>query len=196
MARRGNQDLRIMLLGDSGVGKTCSIIRFFNNSFSDIYPSTLGIDFKIKNVKINDKIISVKIWDTAGQERFRTLTLSYLRGADLFILYYDITQLDTFEKLEHWVKSIRAHSNESTPIIIVGTKMDAVERRKVNYEDAEKVCKENSIHYYYEISGKTGENIEKTFYDAIKIALKIPISSKIKDVDSDKEQNNNCCSIS
>lgn len=197
LRKLGKPELKLLLLGESGVGKTCSIIRFIDNNFAHTYAATIGIDFKKKEIKINNKEMIVKVWDTAGQERFRTITTSYIRGADLLLLCYDVTDIGTFSNLENWVKTIRMHSNDpKTPIIIVGTKIDEVERRVVKYEDAEKVSKENGV-YYYEMSGKTGENVEKTFNDAIKIALKLPISTEIRDaVSSDKEQNNKCCSIS
>jgi Ras-related protein Rab-1A len=198
MGKVGKPDLKLVLVGDSGVGKTCSSVRFFSNTFIDNCASTIGIDMKRKKININNKIIDVKIWDTAGQERFRTVTMSYLRCADLLLVCYDVTDLKSFRNLENWVKTIRLHSNDpKTPIIIVGTKIDAVNQRVVKYEDAERVSKENGACYYYEMSGKTGENVEKTFNDAIKIALKIPISTEIKDeCDSNKQQNNKRCSVS
>ena len=186
MGKLGKPDIQILLLGDCGVGKTCSIIRFDQDKFINA-AATQGIDFKQKPVIINNKVINTRIWDTAGQERYKTITTAYIRGADLLIICYSVTDIQSYNHLSDWVKTIRIHNkNPSVPIMIVGTKIDDIEHRTITYEDAYKTSKKFGA-YYYEISGKTGENVEKTFTDAVKIASKIPISSDGQGKDEKKK---------
>ena len=94
--------IKLLMIGDSGVGKTCLLLRYANDSFSPTFITTIGIDFKIKNVDIDGTRIKLQIWDTAGQERFQSLGVSFYRGADCCVLVYDVTKANTFENLDHW----------------------------------------------------------------------------------------------
>jgi small GTP-binding protein len=170
--------IKILLLGDSGIGKSCAMVRFFQNEFIQSYITTIGVDFKKKDIILHNKQFEVYIWDTAGNERFRTITMSYIRGCNLLILLYDTTNIKSFDGLEDWIKTIQAYNGDITKLIIVGTKIDNVFDREVSYEDAVKFCSKYDINYY-EISGKTGENVEFMFNEAIHLAYN-PLK-KVKD---------------
>ncbi|WBY58514.1 ras-related protein Rab-1B [Plasmodium yoelii yoelii] len=101
---------KILLIGDSGVGKSCLLLRFADDTYTDSYISTIGVDFKIKTIEIDDKIIKLQIWDTAGQERFRTITSSYYRGAQGIIIVYDVTDRDSFNNVKNWIIEIEKYA--------------------------------------------------------------------------------------
>jgi len=171
--------IKMLLLGDSGIGKSCSMVRFFQNEFIQSYITTIGVDFKKKDIILDNKQYEVYVWDTAGNERYRTITMSYLRGSHLLILFYDTTDIRSFDGLEDWIKTIQAYDGDISKLIIVGTKIDNVSDRQVTYEDAVKFCSKYDINYY-EISGKTGENVDFMFNEAIRLAYK-PLNKKVKD---------------
>ncbi|XP_050785710.1 ras-related protein Rab-13 isoform X1 [Gopherus flavomarginatus] len=112
MAKSYDHLFKLLLIGDSGVGKTCLIIRFAEDNFTSTYISTIGIDFKIRTVEIEGKKIKLQVWDTAGQERFKTITTAYYRGAMGIILVYDITDEKSFENIQNWMKSIKELAKE------------------------------------------------------------------------------------
>ncbi len=110
--------IKLLMIGDSGVGKTCLLLRYANDSFSPTFITTIGIDFKIKNIDIDGTKIKLQIWDTAGQERFRTITTSYFRGAQGILLVYDVTDRDTFTALDKWVAHFRELSvSQRAPLV-------------------------------------------------------------------------------
>ncbi|XP_030321142.1 ras-related protein Rab-13 isoform X2 [Calypte anna] len=112
MAKAYDHLFKLLLIGDSGVGKTCLIIRFAEDNFTSTYISTIGIDFKIRTVDIDGKKIKLQVWDTAGQERFKTITTAYYRGAVGIILVYDITDEKSFQNIQNWMKSIKELAKE------------------------------------------------------------------------------------
>jgi small GTP-binding protein len=122
--------LKILCIGDSGVGKTCLISRFTEEAFSSTFISTIGIDFKIKNIEIEGKNVKLQIWDTAGQERFQTITANYYRGAMGIILVYDITKPKSFDNIGRWLKTIHEHSTVGVEKILVGNKCDLETKRQ------------------------------------------------------------------
>ncbi|XP_032568837.1 ras-related protein Rab-13 isoform X3 [Chiroxiphia lanceolata] len=150
----------LLLIGDSGVGKTCLVIRFAENDFSSTYISTIGIDFKIRTVDIDGKKIKLQIWDTAGQERFKTITTAYYRGAVGIILVYDITDEKSFENIQNWMKSIKENASAGVERLLLGNKCDMEGRRKVRQEAAEKLAKEHGIRFF-ETSAKSSKNVEE-----------------------------------
>ncbi|CAH8462744.1 unnamed protein product [Schistosoma turkestanicum] len=139
-----NQDydylLKLLLIGDSGVGKSCLLLRFADETFNETYISTIGVDFKIRTLEINGKVVKLQIWDTAGQERFRTITSSYYRGAQGIMIVYDITDKSTFDHVENWLLEIGSNAKDQISRILIGNKCDLNDRRAVKYEDAQ-VCK-------------------------------------------------------
>uniref|UniRef100_A0A8D0ET71 Ras-related protein Rab-13 n=1 Tax=Strix occidentalis caurina TaxID=311401 RepID=A0A8D0ET71_STROC len=140
MAKAYDHLFKLLLIGDSGVGKTCLIIRFAEDNFTSTYISTIGIDFKIRTVDIDGKKIKLQVWDTAGQERFKTITTAYYRGAVGIILVYDITDEKSFENIQNWMKSIKENASAGVERLLIGNKCDMEGKRKVQRDAAEKVA--------------------------------------------------------
>jgi len=175
MAARGDNpfdmQIKLLMIGDSGVGKTCLLLRYANDSFSPTFITTIGIDFKIKNIVLDSKRIKLQIWDTAGQERFRTITTSYFRGAQGILLVYDVTDRTTFTSIRNWVAQIQMHADVNVNKILIGNKCDMQDQRVVSYEEGEQLAKEYNIHFF-ETSAKQDQNVEKAF---------ITIATDVKD---------------
>merc|ERR1712062_400190 len=161
---------KLLLIGDSGVGKTCVLFRFSDDTFNTTFISTIGIDFKIKTVELQGKKIKLQIWDTAGQERFHTITTSYYRGAMGIMLVYDITSLKTFENISKWLRNIDEHANEDVEKMILGNKCDMEDKRQVNKERGDAIAREHCIPFL-ETSAKSNINVETAFMDLAQAIL-------------------------
>ncbi|XP_075224537.1 RAS oncogene family member Rab10 [Lycorma delicatula] len=161
---------KLLLIGDSGVGKTCVLFRFSDDAFTPTFISTIGIDFKIKTVELRGKKIKLQIWDTAGQERFHTITTSYYRGAMGIMLVYDITNEKSFENIVKWLRNIDEHANEDVEKMILGNKCDMDEKRAVSKERGEAIAREHGIRFM-ETSAKANINIEQAFNDLAEAIL-------------------------
>ena len=159
---------KILLLGDSSVGKTCFFMRYIENTFQEIHMSTIGLESKIKTVELDDgRTVKIQLWDTAGQERFHTITKNYYKTAHAIILIFDVTEKATYQNVKNWVEQIREEVSSKVVTVLVGNKIDDVENRKINKEEGEEMAKECGISYF-ECSAKTGENIDPIFNDLIK----------------------------
>ena len=161
--------LKILIIGESRVGKTCLLLRFTDDIFTDHHVSTIGIDFKTKNLIIDNKQIKMQLWDTAGQERFKTLTKNFYKSADGIVLVYDITDENSFKNVRVWMKQIDDYGNNKTSKILVGNKCDWEENRKVSTEEGQNLAKELSLNFF-ESSAKDNLNVQEIF---ITIAKKI-----------------------
>ena len=160
---------KILLLGDSTVGKTCFLMRYTDNTFQEIHMSTIGLDYRLKTMTLNSgKQVKVQIWDTAGQDRFRAITKNYYKGAHGIILIYDVTNQQTFENVTNWINQIKEEASEKVTIFLVGNKIDDEKNRKVETEEGEKLAKDFQLKFY-ETSAKTGINVEVTFKDLVQI---------------------------
>ncbi|MBA0550745.1 hypothetical protein Golob_021667 [Gossypium lobatum] len=161
----GSYDLsfKILLIGDSGVGKSSLLVSFISASAEDLAP-TIGVDFKIKFLTVGGKRLKLTIWDTAGQERFRTLTSSYYRGAQGIILVYDVTRRETFTNLSTvWAKEVELYStNQDCAKMLVGNKVDRDSERAVSREEGMELAKELGC-MFLECSAKTRKNVEQCF---------------------------------
>ena len=146
---------KILLLGDSSVGKTCFLMRYIDNTFQEIHMSTIGLDYKIKNIELAD------------QDRFRAITKNYYKGAHGIVLLYDITNKKTFDNVKNWINQIKEEVTDKVCIILVGNKIDAEEKRVVTTEEGEKMAQGFSL-MFFECSAKTGENISTAFDEIIK----------------------------
>jgi Ras-related protein Rab-10 len=153
---------KLLLIGDSGVGKTCLLFRFSDDAFNTTFISTIGIDFKIKTVEVDGKKIKLQIWDTAGQERFHTITTSYYRGAMGIMLVYDITQEKTFDNIAKWLRNIDEHASEGVERMILANKCDMNDKRMVSKEKGDGIAREHNIKFY-ETSAKENINVEAAF---------------------------------
>uniref|UniRef100_A0A2P2HZV3 Ras-related protein Rab-10-like n=1 Tax=Hirondellea gigas TaxID=1518452 RepID=A0A2P2HZV3_9CRUS len=165
---------KLLLIGDSGVGKTCILFRFSDDAFNTTFISTIGIDFKIKTIELQGKKIKLQIWDTAGQERFHTITTSYYRGAMGIMLVYDITNPKSFDNIAKWLRNIDEHANKDVEKMILGNKCDMEDKRVIPKEKGEDIACEHSIRFL-ETSAKANINIEQAFLElASAILAKTP----------------------
>ena len=158
---------KILLLGDTQVGKSSFLMRYIDNTFQESYLSTVGLDFKVKNVQLDDgKTYRVQIWDTAGQDRFHAITRNYFKNAHGIILIYDVTLIESFHNVKNWIKQIKEEVTDKVSIILAGNKIDMEEKRKVSKEEGEKMAADYGLKFY-ECSAKTGENVEEAFKDIV-----------------------------
>nr|ABY85791.1 GTPase Rab1 [Larix kaempferi] len=153
---------KLLLIGDSGVGKSCLLLRFADDSYVDSYISTIGVDFKIRTIELDGKAIKLQIWDTAGQERFRTITSSYYRGAHGIIIVYDVTDMDSFNNVKQWLSEIDKYASDSVSKLLVGNKCDMTEKRVVDQQMAKSFADELGIPFL-ETSAKDASNVEQAF---------------------------------
>ena len=172
---------KIMVLGESKVDKTQLIKRYTKNVFGGVYLTTVGMDFQDKIIEIEDKKVRLQIWDTAGQERFRNVTKSYFQSSQGLVLVYDITDRESFEKLNFWVDNIKNFAPENAKFILVGNKCDLANERKVSYEEGENYAKNLNIKFF-EASARDGTNVNELFFY---LANEIYQDNKLKG-------NNNC----
>jgi len=154
---------KILMLGDSGSGKTSILMRYTNDTFTPTFITTIGIDFKIKIVKIENKILKLQIWDTAGQERFRSITESYYRGASAIVLLYDVTNRKSFLNIKNWMESISKNVYSKPKIVLVGNKID-VDKSSivVSTEEGKEISKQYKIPFF-ECSARKDINIKEIF---------------------------------
>uniref|UniRef100_A0A0R3W2B0 Ras-related protein Rab-1 n=1 Tax=Taenia asiatica TaxID=60517 RepID=A0A0R3W2B0_TAEAS len=171
----------LLLVGDSGVGKSCLLLRFADDTFYDNFSSTIGVDFvslqcfcranKIRSVDLDGHHIKLQIWDTAGQERFRTMTVAYYRGAHGIIVVYDVTSEESFRNLELWMEEIKRHARSDVIKILVGNKSDLEDRRKVTYEQGAEFANLHGLHFF-ETSAKSASRVEEAFFSMAEQLLK------------------------
>ena len=158
------EDIKVITLGNSAVGKSSFILKYIDNSFTLYYTATLGIDFKQKKIKLKDgRDVRLRIFDTAGQERYKSVSASFIKKADGVILIYDIGDLESFEAVENWIKSIREIGKDNLPIILVGNKCDLPDdKRMISLKEGQDKADEFNIPFY-ETSCKEGINIKEVF---------------------------------
>lgn len=154
--------IKLLIIGNSNVGKSSIMLRFTDDIFKDVYFTTIGVDFKIRLIHHNDKVIKLQIWDTAGQERFRSIITSYYRGAHGIILVYDITDQQSFDELNVHINNILAYANPLIPIMIVGNKIDLESKRIITYEMGKNFA-DLYNYYFIETSAKNSLYIDTLF---------------------------------
>jgi len=175
---------KLVLIGDSGVGKSCLLLRFADDNFTDSYISTIGVDFRFRTITIDKKTVKLQIWDTAGQERFRTITSAYYRGADGIIMVYDVTSAESFDHVEEWLSEVDRYANENTQKLLVGNKADLIEDKQVSEETAQRFADKLGIPFI-ETSAKTATNVDAAFLTMAKELIKV--RSKIKPTEDGKK---------
>ena len=161
----------MLIVGESGVGKSCLLIRFTEGIFIENYISTIGVDFKIRTIKQDNKTIKLQIWDTAGQERFRAITKSYYHGSHGIVIVYDISDRKTFDKIPDWMEQIKqSDDNEDSCKILIGNKCDLASSREVKIEEGEELARHYDIPFM-ETSAKDSLNVDNLFH-TMAIAMK------------------------
>eukprot|EP00742_Colponemidia_sp_Colp-10_P000184 GILJ01000207.1.p1 GENE.GILJ01000207.1~~GILJ01000207.1.p1 ORF type:complete len:204 (-),score=34.34 GILJ01000207.1:255-866(-) len=153
---------KLLLIGDSGVGKSCLLLRFADDTYTESYISTIGVDFKIRTIELDNKTIKLQIWDTAGQERFRTITSSYYRGAHGIIIVYDVTDRESFNNVKQWMAEIDRYACENVNKLLVGNKCDLVTKKLVTYDEGKELADSLGVQFL-ETSAKNSHNVEQSF---------------------------------
>uniref|UniRef100_A0A453FW00 Ras-related protein ARA-3 n=1 Tax=Aegilops tauschii subsp. strangulata TaxID=200361 RepID=A0A453FW00_AEGTS len=168
--------IKLLLIGDSGVGKSCLLLRFSDGSFTTSFITTIGIDFKIRTIELDGKRIKLQIWDTAGQERFRTITTAYYRGAMGILLVYDVTDESSFNNIRNWIRNIEQHASDNVNKILIGNKADMDESKR-----GQALADEYGIQFF-ETSAKTNLNVEQVFFSIAR-----DIKQRLAETDSKPE---------
>nr|XP_044631329.1 ras-related protein Rab-19 isoform X1 [Equus asinus] len=154
---------KIILIGDSNVGKTCVVQHFRSGVYTETQQNTIGVDFTVRSLEIDGKKVKMQVWDTAGQERFRTITQSYYRSAHAAIIAYDLTRRSTFESVPHWIHEIEKYGAANLIIMLIGNKCDLWENRHVLFEDACTLAEKYGLLAVLETSAKESRNIDEVF---------------------------------
>ena len=153
---------KLILIGNSGVGKSCILQRYIRHSFEESYKCTIGVDFLMKSVIINGITVKLQLWDTAGQEKYKSMVSSYYRGANVALIVFDLTSRPSFDALPLWIENFYKNGPEQKNIILIGNKKDLVDERQVTQEEAEMFAETNNM-IYFETSAKDGDNIDYVF---------------------------------
>ena len=174
--------LKIVVVGDSGVGKTNLIKRFVSNSFSANSKATVGVEFLSKTYKIEDLVFKIELWDTAGQERYKSITAAYYKGAKGALIVYDVTSKPSFENVDKWMNEIKEKSSKDLKLMIIGNKIDLVDGRQVTSEEGLEKAKVLDVPLM-ETSALDSTNVKEAFNDLLKEMYK-EIKAKIAVVES------------
>lgn len=204
MSHRKKTFLKVIILGDSGVGKTSLMNQYVHKRFSNQYKATIGADFLTKEVMVDDKLFILQIWDTAGQERFQSLGVAFYRGADSCVLVHDITDAKSFDNLESWMDEFLAHAAprnaDHFPFAVLGNKSDLGAKRQVSASKAKNWCASKGDIPFFETSAKDAVNVELAFQTIAKAALAqeaanktIYIPNKVDLTDEQEKPKGGCC---
>jgi small GTP-binding protein len=202
---KGDYDMifKLILIGDSAVGKTNILSKFLTDTFDKDSKATVGVEFGTKNFEIDNFIVKAQIWDTAGQERYRSITSAYYKGAKGCLIVYDITRKSTFESVDRWIADVKGSSDNKLSIIILGNKCDDESERKVSKEEGEEKAKYHNVAFL-ETSALNGTNIEKAFQELIndvyhnnkgdfKKDVNLLLDDKGMDISEPKKEEKGCC---
>lgn len=188
--------IKLIIIGESGVGKSTLLSRYCDGTFNENYISTIGVDFRIKRLEINDKKIKLQVWDTAGQERFKSISLSYYRGAHAIMLVFDLTNTNSFNKLNQWIKDIdRNLTNDKYKIILIGNKCENENNIVVNRDDINSFVQKYNMEYM-EVSAKKNINVDLAFTRITDLVFKSMMNTKVSNkfnLVHKKEKKNKCC---
>ena len=203
-----NKTFKIIILGESGVGKSCLTLRVTKNNYIENYTPTIGFENSSLFFKIKENIIKFEIWDTCGQETYRSLIKSYYRNSSLVILVYSIDDEKSYNKLSSWIDNIKSFSEQNIKIFLVGNKIDIDDdKRKISKEMGYKFYKDNHLHYFLETSAKSSYNINNLFIEAARVLYEQNVINKNEKHNSSKSNDilvdnnnvyqicnkNNCC---
>lgn len=194
---------RVLIVGDTGVGKSCFLLRFTENRFKDQHNVTIGVEFGAKSLSVDGHVIKLQIWDTAGQESFRSITRSFYRKADGVLLMYDVTNPESFSNCQSWIREIQENVSEQGNVLyLVGNQVDA-EQREVTVQEAQSLTESFKLSGFKETSAKTGLNVDEVFQEFSRILLhravtpNVPAKTETATVSLQprlpSKKNNKCC---
>jgi len=166
-----DHQFKILMIGESGVGKSALLSRFVDNQFDTNFISTIGVDFKIHYMKVDQQDIKLQVWDTAGQERFRTITTSYYRGANGIMIIFDVTDSASFEKVRYWLNELKEHVGQDMPALLIGNKTDLTRDRTVDPAAAQRFAQEVGIKLL-ETSAKTNAGVTEAYAELVSMMMK------------------------
>ena len=203
---------KVIVIGDSGVGKSCITNKATKNIFDDNYNATVGFEFFTFNIRINEKIIKLQIWDTCGQELYRSLITNFYRNSSLALIVYSVTSKDSFKNIDMWLRELRTQSNPDVKIILIGNKIDLTDQRVVTKEEGELFAEKNNMNLFLETSAKTGFNAQSTFIqmanilyqdylkykndgdqDQVSDSINEPMETTGKTFEHKKKEKSGCC---
>lgn len=167
-----NSSFKIILVGDSGVGKSCITSKATRDEFQEYYNTTIGFEFATFNIKIHDTVIRLQIWDTCGQEMYRSLIASFYQACGVAILVYSIDNRDTFKSIPFWIKEIKNQAHPDIKMVLIGNKIDLENKREVTTQEGENFAKENEAVKFMETSAKTGTNTQELFIEVAMMLYK------------------------
>lgn len=168
--KKFDETIKILMLGESGVGKSSILTRFVDKKFSTNFITTLGVEYKHKLVMMNEKKVFLQVWDTAGQEKFRTITPVYYRKVDGVVMVYDITDENSFESINYWMKNLYENADQHIKVILVGNKYDLADKRVITKEAGEELASNFKIKFV-EASAKSTHNVDEVFMSLSKEIL-------------------------
>ncbi len=169
---------KIIVIGDSGVGKSCLTTQAVRNNFEEFYTATIGFEFLTFNMRINNNVLKLQIWDTCGQEVYKSLITNFYRNSSLALIIYAINNMDSFKHAENWLNELKAQANPNVKVFLVGNKSDLENERVVSREDGEKFKEEKNLDKFIETSAKTGENARNVLLEAAKLLYKGYLKAK------------------
>ena len=198
-----NRPLKILIIGDSNVGKTSILLQYTSNFFQETHIATIGVEFKLKEIMLDNIEYKLNIWDTAGQERFKAITKSFFKAADGIVFVYDVTNKPSFVNIKNWIKDAESKANDFK-IIIVGNKIDLNDSREVSFEEGKNLAKKKNCPFF-ESSAKDKINIDEIFITLLEEILKAQKNLKEEKInegenkiilekdDNSKTKSKKCC---
>ena len=175
---QSNFTFKYIVIGDSGVGKSCLLLQFTDKRFEAMHDLTIGVEFGARVINLNEQEIKLQIWDTAGQESFRSITRSYYRGACGALLVFDLTNRHSFDNVQEWLNDARSNCNTPITVMLVGNKVDLESKRQVSKEEASTFAKENGL-VYIETSAKTAQNVDDAFIKTAQVIYDKVVSGEL-----------------
>jgi len=175
--------IKYIIIGDAGVGKSNLVLQYVEKTFKPEYANTVGVEFAIKTVTIENKVYGLQLWDTAGQENFRSIARGYYKTAACAIVVYDITCRDSFNNVKTWIEECKNSATKTITFILIGNKSDLAEKRAVTEDEGRELAESYGIQYY-ETSAKTGTNVEKAFSESLSEIIK-KIEDNLYDLDDE-----------
>jgi small GTP-binding protein len=182
---------KIIVIGDSGVGKSCLTTQAVRNNFEEFYTATVGFEFLTFNMRINNNVLKLQIWDTCGQEVYKSLISNFYRNSSLALILYAINNKDSFQHAETWLNDLKNQANPNVKVFLVGNKSDLENERVISKEEGERFKEEKKLDRFFETSAKTGENARSALLEAAKLLYKEYLKAKQNIGDSGQTEDDN-----